>query len=99
MCRCLLGHYGDLTLGQLIAFRIISVTSQPRFKTYQFYQSFQQTSISLERLADIIDYPVESDSTDQSNIPMPSINGKIEYKNVSFSLIPTHSSSYLILIY
>ena len=80
---------GQLSLGQLIAFRIISgYVTTPLLRLTNLYQSFQQTSISLERLADIIDFPVESGEVDQSNIPMPKISGLIEYKNVSFSFKP-----------
>ena len=52
---------GDLSLGELIAFRIIAgyVTS-PLLRLSNLYQSFQQTSISLERLSDIINTPQES---------------------------------------
>jgi len=36
-------------------------------------------------LADIIDTPEESTETDKKNIPLPSIKGKVEFKNVSFT--------------
>ena len=76
---------GDLTLGALIAFRIIAgyVTS-PLLRLSNLYQNFQQTSISLERLADIIDTPQESTDLDKENIPIPSIRGNIKYEDVSF---------------
>ena len=76
---------GDLSLGQLIAFRIISgyVTS-PLLRLSNLYQSFQRTSISLERLADIVDTPQESTDINKKNIPMPQITGSIDYEDVSF---------------
>ena len=76
---------GDLTLGELIAFRIIAgyVTS-PLLRLSNLYQSFQQTSISLERLSDIINTPQESTDLDKKNIPMPSIKGNVDYEDVSF---------------
>ncbi|MEI6379336.1 MAG: type I secretion system permease/ATPase [Cyanobacteriota bacterium ELA615] len=75
---------GDLTLGQLIAFRIISgyVTS-PILRLAQVWQNFQETSLSLERLADIVDTPQEAEE-DRQNIPMPAIRGAVRYENVSF---------------
>jgi subfamily B ATP-binding cassette protein HlyB/CyaB len=75
---------GDLTLGQLIAFRIISsyVTS-PMLRLAQLWQNFQETSLSLERIADIIDTPQE-DEKDRRNIPMPAIQGAVRYENISF---------------
>lgn len=76
---------GELTLGQLIAFRIISgyVTS-PLLRLAQIWQNFQETALSLERLSDILDSPQEADEKDRENIPMPSIQGKINYENLSF---------------
>ncbi|AFZ35484.1 cyclic nucleotide-regulated ABC bacteriocin/lantibiotic exporter [Stanieria cyanosphaera PCC 7437] len=73
-----------LTLGQLIAFRIIAgyVTS-PIMRLAQLWQNFQETALSLERLADIVDHPDEAEQ-DRTNIPMPAIKGKVRYDNVSF---------------
>jgi len=75
---------GDLSLGQLIAFRIIAgnVTS-PLLRLSQLWQNFQETALSLERLSDIADTPQEGEQ-DRDNIPMPLIQGSIEYDNVSF---------------
>jgi len=76
---------GQLTLGQLIAFRIISgyVTS-PLLRLAQLWQNFQETALSLERLSDIVDSPQEADEMDRLNIPMPPIQGEVEYENLSF---------------
>ena len=75
----------QLTLGQLIAFRIISgyVTS-PLLRLAQIWQNFQETALSLERLSDIVDSQQEADEYDRYNIPMPSIQGAVTYENVSF---------------
>jgi len=75
---------GDLTLGQLIAFRIIAnyVTS-PLLRLTQIWQNFQETALSLERLADIVDTPQEAEQ-DRENIPMPLISGGVKYEDVSF---------------
>ncbi|MEH2235100.1 peptidase domain-containing ABC transporter [Nostoc sp.] len=75
---------GELTLGELIAFRIISgyVTS-PILRLAQLWQSFQETALSIERLGDIVDTPQEGE-TDRYNIPLPTIKGAVKYENVSF---------------
>ncbi len=79
---------GDLTLGQLIAFRIISgYVTQPILRLAQLWQNFQQTALSLERLADIVDHPQEAEE-DRDNIPMPLINGNLQYDNVCFRFKP-----------
>ncbi|MFL9458195.1 peptidase domain-containing ABC transporter [Tolypothrix bouteillei VB521301_2] len=77
---------GQLTLGELIAFRIIAgyVTS-PLLRLIQLWQNFQETALSLERLADILDNPTESEIAGRNNIPMPAMTGAIKYENVTFS--------------
>ncbi|MUG93310.1 ATP-binding cassette domain-containing protein, partial [Scytonema sp. UIC 10036] len=77
---------GQLTLGELIAFRIIAgyVTS-PLLRLIQLWQNFQETALSLERLADILDNPTESEIAGRNNIPMPAIQGNVKYENVTFS--------------
>jgi HlyB family type I secretion system ABC transporter len=80
---------GKLSLGQLIAFRIIAgyVTS-PLLRLTQLWQNFQETALSLERIADILDTPMESDEIDRGNIPMPTIQGNVKFDNVSFRFAP-----------
>jgi ATP-binding cassette, subfamily B, bacterial HlyB/CyaB len=75
----------QLTLGQLIAFRILAgyVTS-PLLRLVQTWQNFQETALSLQRLSDILDTPQETEA-DANNIIMPTITGNIKYTNVDFS--------------
>ncbi|MBH8553692.1 peptidase domain-containing ABC transporter [Nostocaceae cyanobacterium CENA357] len=75
---------GELTLGELIAFRIISsyVTS-PILRLTQLWQNLQETALSFERLSDIIDTPQETEK-DLYNIPLPAIRGNVKYENVFF---------------
>jgi ATP-binding cassette subfamily B protein len=80
---------GELTLGQLIAFRIIaSYTTSPLLRLVQLWQNFQETALSLERLADIVDTPQEVDEKDRQNIPMPPIVGAIRFEEVNFRFNP-----------
>ncbi len=75
-----------LTLGQLIAFRILAgyVTS-PLLRLMQLWQNFQETALSLQRLADILDTPQEVEIGNCQNILMPSIQGSVRFENLSFS--------------
>lgn len=75
----------QLTLGQLIAFRIIAgyVTS-PLLRLVQLWQNFQETALSIERLSDVLDADPEADETNRTNITMPPIEGAVRYENVSF---------------
>lgn len=76
---------GKLTLGQLIAFRIIAgYTTSPLLRLIQLGQNFQETALSLERLSDILDTPQETEEADRQNIPMPDIQGAVKYENLSF---------------
>ena len=63
----------QLTLGELIAFRIIAgyVTS-PLLRLIQIWQSFQETALSIQRLGDVLDAPPEVDEGDRHNVSLPS---------------------------
>lgn len=75
----------ELTLGQLIAFRIIAgYVTGPILRLAQLWQNFQETSLSLERLSDIVDTPQEATEDERNLIPMPLIHGHITYEHVSF---------------
>ena len=76
---------GKLTLGQLIAFRILSgnVTS-PLLRLASLWQNFQETALSLERLSDIVDHPEEIEISGENLPPIPPINGSINYDSVNF---------------
>ncbi|WP_017327791.1 peptidase domain-containing ABC transporter [Synechococcus sp. PCC 7336] len=76
---------GQLTLGQLIAFRIIAgYVTQPLLRLLSLWQNFQETALSLERLSDILDTPQEVEGDDRNHIPMPPIAGRVTYENISF---------------
>lgn len=79
---------GTLTLGQLIAFRIIAgYTTSPLLRLVQLWQNFQETALSLERLSDILDTPQEEEA--RQDIPLPAIQGAVKYDRISFRF--THS--------
>jgi len=76
---------GTMTLGQLIAFRIIaSYVTGPLLRLAQLWQSFQEVGLSIERLSDIIDSPQEVSEDNYNNIPMPEIQGAVKFDGVSF---------------
>ena len=76
---------GNLTLGQLIAFRIIAgnVTG-PLLQLSTLWQGFQGVQLSMERLSDIINQNAEQSEEASKQIALPPIIGKLEYSNVSF---------------
>ena len=80
---------GELTLGQLIAFRIISgYVTQPLLRLSSIWQNIQELRVSFERLADVIDTPLESNTADQAKIPLPPIHGRVQFEGVTFSFQP-----------
>nr|WP_157028635.1 type I secretion system permease/ATPase [Synechococcus sp. WH 8020] len=77
---------GELTLGQLIAFRIISgYVTQPLLRLSTIWQSIQELKVSFERLADVIDTPQESNELDKAKVPLPSLQGDVSFENLSFT--------------
>ena len=81
---------GELTLGQLIAFRIISgYVTQPLLRLSTIWQNIQELKVSFERLADIINTPLESNESDQAKIPLPPIDGQVKFDDVSFRFKPS----------
>ncbi len=76
---------GQMTIGQLIAFRILSgYVTGPMLRIVSLWQNFQETIISLERLSDVVDQKEEIEVTGQNLPPLSPIKGKIRYKNLNF---------------
>lgn len=77
---------GDLTIGQLIAFRIISgYVVGPLLNIATSWQSFQGVALSIERLSDVVDAKTESGDTDKDQLPLPLIEGAVTFDKVDFS--------------
>jgi len=76
---------GEITLGQLIAFRIISgYVTDPLLRLSNIWQNIQELRVSFERLADVLDTPQESNKDDQAKIPLPPIAGDVRFEGVEF---------------
>ncbi len=75
---------GDLTVGQLVAFNMLSgQVSQPIIRLAQLWQDFQQFRISLARLGDVLNN--EPEPAQNPNRPaLPAIRGRITYDHVTF---------------
>lgn len=79
---------GKLTLGQLIAFRIIAgYVTTPLVRLTQSWQSFQEVGLSIERLGDVLDQPPEQSHEEAKNIPMPAVDGRVIFDRVTFSYV------------
>jgi subfamily B ATP-binding cassette protein HlyB/CyaB len=75
---------GDLSVGQLIAFNMLAArVSGPVLRLVQLWQDFQQAGVSIKRLGDILNTPVEPGHS-QSRLSLPQIQGRIQFDRVSF---------------
>jgi ATP-binding cassette subfamily B protein len=81
---------GSLSLGELIAFRIIAgYVTGPLLRMTSIWQSVQETALSLERLSDVIDHPQEAPDDNANRLIMPAIKGDISFQNLSFRYKPS----------
>jgi len=77
---------GKLTVGELIAFNMISQrVAAPVMRLAQLWQDFQQVGISVQRLGDILNVRSEIPGSREA---LPAINGEIEFENVHFKYRP-----------
>jgi ATP-binding cassette subfamily B protein len=76
---------GDLTIGQLIAFRIISgYVVGPLLNLATSWQSFQGVALSIERLSDVVDAAAEGSEHELDQLPLPPVAGEVTFQNVDF---------------
>ena len=77
---------GELTVGQLIAFNMLSSqVAAPILRLAQLWQDFQQVGISVERLGDILNTRTEMPG---SRMALPAIQGRVTFDNVGFRYRP-----------
>lgn len=79
---------GDLTVGQLVAFNMLSgrVTG-PILRLAQLWNDFQQARISVERLGDILNTPTEP-QYNPNRAALKRIDGNISFEGVTFRYRP-----------
>lgn len=78
---------GGISPGELVAFNMLSAhVTQPVLRFAQVWQDFQHTIISLRRVGDILDEPVENERKGIANTS--NIHGKIEFQNIRFRYQP-----------
>ncbi|WP_392561521.1 type I secretion system permease/ATPase [Orbus sturtevantii] len=78
---------GKLTVGGLVAFNMFAgQATAPVLRLVQLWQSFQQVSISVKRLGDILNVPVEQQQ--ENNSVLKEIKGYVRFANISFAYKP-----------
>lgn len=77
---------GELSIGQLIAFNMLSgQVTAPILRLAQLWQEFQQVGISVERLGDILNTRTELPG---SRMTLPPIKGRVTFDKVTFRYRP-----------
>jgi ATP-binding cassette subfamily B protein len=75
-----------INLGDLFAFFILDgYVTGPLVKLTNTWQQFQQSSQQLRMVADVVDRIPEQTNAEALNIPMPPLQGRVQFVNVSFS--------------
>src|SRR5262245_831620 len=82
---------GDLTIGQLIAFNMLSAqVTGPLLRLVNLWQEFQQVGISVQRLGDILNTQPEP-SYNPNRTTLPQVHGHIVFEEVTFRYRPDGS--------
>lgn len=86
MVRGTFSHFRNLSIGQLIAFNMLSgQVIAPVIRLAQLWQDFQQVGISITRLGDVLNAPTENF---QGKLSLPEIQGDVTFKNIRFRYKP-----------
>ena len=79
----------ELSFGAFIAFRILSgYITRPLVQLVQTWQQLEQSSASIQLVADIVDRPAEQSELDALNIPMPPLRGEVRFEGIAFGYAP-----------
>ena len=75
---------GTITVGGLVAFNMLSGrVTQPVLRLAQMYQDFHQSRLSVERLGDILNTPMEHQATGGAST-LPPLVGAVHFDRVRF---------------
>ncbi len=76
---------GQLSLGALFAFRILSgYINQPLVQLVSTWQDFQFNTQALRMVADVVDRDPEQPEDQAGNIPLPPLQGRVQFVDVAF---------------
>lgn len=79
---------GDLSIGQLIAFNMLSAqVTGPLLRIVNLWQEFQQVGISVQRLGDILNTQPEP-SYHPNRTTLPHVSGQVTFEDVTFRYRP-----------
>jgi subfamily B ATP-binding cassette protein HlyB/CyaB len=79
---------GDLSIGQLIAFNMLSgQVTGPLLRLVNLWQEFQQVGISVQRLGDVLNTQPEP-SYNPNRTTLPQVKGHVRFEDVVFRYRP-----------
>jgi len=79
---------GEMTIGQLIAFQMFAGQfSGPILRLTNLWNEFQQALLSVDRLGDILNHPLEIPS--DKAITLPKLQGQLKFEKVFFQYTPS----------
>jgi subfamily B ATP-binding cassette protein HlyB/CyaB len=79
---------GDLSIGQLIAFNMLSAqVTGPILRLVNLWQEFQQVGISMQRLGDVLNTQPEP-SYNPNRTTLPRVVGQVRFEEVTFRYRP-----------
>jgi subfamily B ATP-binding cassette protein HlyB/CyaB len=79
----------QLTIGQLVAFNmLLSSVISPFQRLTVLWNEFQEVTIAVERINDVLDAEPEEDLHHQARQSLPPIQGNIRFDNVTFRYHP-----------
>jgi subfamily B ATP-binding cassette protein HlyB/CyaB len=79
---------GDLSIGQLIAFNMLSAqVTGPLLRLVNLWQEFQQVGISVQRLGDVLNTQPEP-SYNPNRTTLPHVKGQVRFEDVVFRYRP-----------
>ena len=82
---------GDLSIGQLIAFNMLSAqVTGPLLRLVNLWQEFQQVGISVQRLGDVLNTQPEP-SYKPNRTTLPQVAGQVSFEDVTFRYRPDSS--------
>lgn len=82
---------GDLTIGQLVAFNMLSAqVTGPLLRIVNLWQEFQQVGISVQRLGDLLNHRIEAFSS-SNRTTLQALRGNVAFEEVSFRYRPDGS--------
>jgi ATP-binding cassette, subfamily B, bacterial HlyB/CyaB len=79
---------GELTIGELIAFNMFAArVTAPILRLFQLGQDFQQASVAVSRVADLLEAPREA-ATSSAPPPVARLRGAVVFDEVMFAYRP-----------